>query len=152
MDGLLARLISWTKMVMLICLFVVVNTFKKLQCGAVPPHRHDIFYEVLKSYVGNKWQVAPFLKLIQGAIWEIVNGYYTEDDKRALFDTLCELEREAIELYYTNWRTFPSFGISLKHQMYRCEGLLKSGYVQTIKVPLREYRAMQYVLSSSIKP
>lgn len=112
-----------------------IDTFKGLQNKSVPKRR-----------------IATFLNLVQGAIWEIANGYYTEDDKGTLFNLLCELESEAIAIYYTNWKVYPSFRISVKYQMYSRSELMKVGYVQTIKVPLREYRAMQYLLSSSIKP
>ena len=94
----------------------------------------------------------PFLKLLQGAIYEIANSYYTEEDKEALFDALCKLEYEAISYYYKSWLSFLPWGIKLKHNIYRREELLFSGLrIQTIKVPLREYRAMQYVLSASKK-
>ena len=65
----------------------------------------DRFYKLITAYVGNKWKIEPFLKLIQGSIWEIVNGYYTEDDKQLIFDDLCELEYEAIDFYNRSWQS-----------------------------------------------
>lgn len=126
-----------------------IDAFRKLRCNIVPMQKHDVFYGLLKSYVGNKWNITPFLKLIQAAISEIINGCYTEDDKRDLFIYLCNLEAEAIEIYYTSMKVLPSWGISMKHNIYI---RLSFGDVQTIKVPLREYREMQYILSLEKKP